>query len=955
MSRSWMARALGVCLLVAGAFTGCDNGSSPTGGGNNFTISISLANPTLSLEQGGSGTVGVTLERGGGYTGTVSLTVEGMPTGVSATADPASLAAGATSSTITVSAGAAASPGTYTLTVQATGSEVTAATATLNLTVTEAPGFSLALSPTSLTIQQGESGTSSATVTRVGGFSGAVALTVTGAPTGMSVTSDPGSVTGTSSTLTVSVAGSVDPGAYPLTVTGTAAGLSDQTATLTVTVTEAPAPSFSLNLTPSSLSIAQGDNGTSAVDITRDGGFDGEVALSVNGVPAGVTATPDPATTAGATSTLTVSVDVDAAPGTYTLTVTGTASGLADQTADLELTITAVVTGSFTLAMSPPAISVQQGASETSTVEITRTGGFDGDVALSVSGMPQGMTAEFSPAGAPGEGGDGPQGIAGNSATLTVTVDGTVAPNDYTLTVTGTADGLADETTTLAVTVTAAPSPSFSLTLNPSSLSLAQGGNGTSTIEITRSGGFTGEVALAVTGIPAGVTAAPDPAGTTGTTSTLSVAVGAGVAPGAYSLTVTGSAGGLDDQTANLDLTVTTSGGGQEVTWTFCEENGTPLWFAVQDGSGPWTQVVGVNDTYTFTLNSDKAGIAYVTGDAFGNYQTSLFYMTSANLGILGGSQCESPGETTKTVHGSVAGLSLTDQATITLGGAYASVLGTLAPTFTLQNVAQGIQDLIAARTATTVGGGGPVQEVDKLLFRRGLNPPDGSTLDVLDFGGAEAFDPVTRNLTIDNLGTDEAAVGLSYFTDHGASASLFSGLAAGASQTFPAVPGARQEAGDLHILSVTAAPAGAGADHTRGVTSMFHDAADQTVSLGPDLGTVAVSTVANAPYLRLRAQYTIQSEYDGAWVLNLGPEAGNGVSFVVTAGYLGGGGAFDQTVPDFSGVAGWQDAWGMTSGASVNWFMSATGWTSSGGIITSPYVEGGRVLSASRFGAINP
>jgi len=955
VKRSWVVRAAGVVLAVAATLSGCDGGNSPTDEGDNFTITISLSSSALSVEQDADGTVAVSLARGGGYTGTVSLSVEGTPSGVTATADPSSLAAGSTSSTITVSAAATADPGSYALTVRATGSEVSAATATLNLTVTEKPGFSLALSPTTLSIQQGEEGTSTAAVTRVGGFSGAVALAISGAPTGMTVTADPASVTGTSSTLTVSVDGSVTPGEYPLTVTGTASGLPDQTAALTVTVTEAPPPSFSLSLSPSSLSIAQGGDGTSTLEITRGGGFTGEVSLTVTGMPAGVTATLDPTATTGSTSAFAVSVGESVVAGSYTLTVTGTADGFEDQTTELELTVTAVVSGSFTLAMNPETLSIQQGASESSTVEITRSGGFEGDVALAVSGMPEGMTAEFSPAGAPAENGDKPQPITGNSAVLTITVGAAVTPDDFALTVTGTAEGLDEQTTALTVTVTPAPAPSFSLGLTPSSLSITQGGNGTSSLAITRGGGFAGEVSLAVTGMPAGVTAVADPAATTGSTSTLTVTVAGGVAAGSYTLTVTGTATGLADQTTDLSLTVTQSGAGQQVTWTFCDETGAPLWVAIQDGTGPWTQVVGANNTYTFSLSSEKAGVAFVTDNGSGAYSTFLYYASTSELVSFGGSQCTTPGEITKTVHGSVSGLGLTDQATVTLGGAYANVQGAGASTFTLEGVSQGPQDLIATRVIFSLDGGVVTQSVDKFLFRRSLEPADGSTLAVLDFGGAEAFDPVSRDLTIENLGTDQAGVSLSYFTAHGASAAVFTGFGGSGSQTFPAVPGSQQESGDLHILAVTAIPGDAQPDHTRSATSLFKDAADQTLTLGPVLGPVTVSSAATSPYLRPRAQYTVQSEYDGMWFLGFSQDSGNSATFLVTAGYQAGSTDFDRAFPDFSGTGGWQNIWGMSAGISTDWVMSANGWTTPGGIFGFPYVEGGLAFSATRMGSITP
>jgi len=88
-----------------------------------------------------------------------------------------------------------------------------------------APNFSIASSPTSLTIQQGGSDTSAITITSIGGFDQPVQLTVSGTPSGATAALNPEQVTpppdgSTTSTLTVSVGTTATLGSYTLTVTG---------------------------------------------------------------------------------------------------------------------------------------------------------------------------------------------------------------------------------------------------------------------------------------------------------------------------------------------------------------------------------------------------------------------------------------------------------------------------------------------------------------------------------------------------------------------------------------------------------------------------------------------------------------------------------------------------------------------------------------------------------------
>jgi subtilase family serine protease len=106
---------------------------------------------------------------------------------------------------------------------------------------------------------------------------------------------------------------------------------------------------------------------------------------------------------------------------------------------------------------------------------------------------------------------------------------------------------------------TTSSGPGFTLSPNPGSLSVAQGSNGTSTITVTPSGGFSGSVSLAASGLPSGVTAAFNPTSTTSPTnsSTLTLtASGTATIGGPTAVTITGTSGSLT-QTTTVNLTVT--------------------------------------------------------------------------------------------------------------------------------------------------------------------------------------------------------------------------------------------------------------------------------------------------------------------------------------------------------------------------------------------------------------
>jgi hypothetical protein len=89
---------------------------------SNFSLS---ASPTsLSLAQGGSGTLTISTAVTSGSAQTVSLSASGQPAGTTVSFNPTSVTAGS-SSTMTVSVGSSTAPGSYTITVTATGTSAT--------------------------------------------------------------------------------------------------------------------------------------------------------------------------------------------------------------------------------------------------------------------------------------------------------------------------------------------------------------------------------------------------------------------------------------------------------------------------------------------------------------------------------------------------------------------------------------------------------------------------------------------------------------------------------------------------------------------------------------------------------------------------------------------------------------------------------------------------------------
>jgi hypothetical protein len=300
--------------------------------GPNFSLSASPSSVTII--QGASGTSTVTVTPENGFTGSVSLSVSGLPAGVTASFNPSSTS---TTSVLTLTASSTAAIGTVTVSVTGTSGSLTNQTS-ITLNVNPTGNFTLSASPSSLSFIQGTSGTSTITVSPLSGFNGSVSFSASGLPSGVSASFNPTSSSSTS-TLTLTASSTAATGTVTVTVTGTSGNLSNA-ATISLTVTAAP--SYTLSASPNSLTISQGANGSSTITVAPQGGFTGSVSLSASGLPSGVTASFNPTSTA-TTSALTLTASTTANTGTVTVTITGT-SGSMTKTTTLSLTVRQVPT-----------------------------------------------------------------------------------------------------------------------------------------------------------------------------------------------------------------------------------------------------------------------------------------------------------------------------------------------------------------------------------------------------------------------------------------------------------------------------------------------------------------------------------------------------------------------------------------------------------------------------------
>ncbi len=399
----------------------------------NFLLS---ANATHTVPAGTTGSMTLTSTASGGFAAGIALSAQGQPSGVIVSFSPASIA-GSGASTVSFAVAAGAAAGVYPITVTGTSGSLTR-TATVNLTIT-VPTFSLSASVGSLSLTQGLSGRLTLSSNAAGGFAAPVALSAAGQPRGVAVSFSPATINGGGTAIvTVAVGMTAAAGTYPLTLTG-ASGTLLRTVQTTLTVTAA---SFSIIPATASVAVLQGASAIVALNTSATGVLSGPISLSMSAAPEGIVASLSASSVVPpGTATLSLSAAAGLAAGSYPIVISGVGDTVT-QKATVTLVVSNPAKPSFAFTVGSTTVTVTHGTSTSFTVESAPTGATVPVVALSVSGLPTGVTASFRPS------------IINGSGTSTVTLTAAAAANRGTAAVTlsGTA-GSTTQSSTVHLTV----------------------------------------------------------------------------------------------------------------------------------------------------------------------------------------------------------------------------------------------------------------------------------------------------------------------------------------------------------------------------------------------------------------------------------------------------------------------------------------------------------------------
>ncbi|WP_446742692.1 glycosyl hydrolase family protein [Silvibacterium acidisoli] len=308
----------------------------------------------------------------------------------------------------------------------------------------------------------------------------------------------------------------------------------------------------SLSFSASGPSAVEGTPGSSVFSFTTGGSFQGNVALSISGLPVGVTAgwNSSLVTISGGkgTATLTVTPSVSVAAGVYPFTVTASGSGL---TVSHSFNLTVKATAGIQVPVSPSVTMQSTGSASSSFTAqllpgITVAPGAPGCVATLASTLPTGVTA--------------------TAGTPTLSSSGTVS---FPFTLTGSPQAIAwsgrflvkfqvtDAKTgkvfsvsqygTLTITYV---KPTLTMTPSTTQIYVTQGSTAADNFSFTGGGSFYGAVKLTATGLASGLTGAwnqnPLTLSNDAGVATLSLTASSTATPGTYSFSVAAAGDSLN-------------------------------------------------------------------------------------------------------------------------------------------------------------------------------------------------------------------------------------------------------------------------------------------------------------------------------------------------------------------------------------------------------------------------
>ncbi len=500
------------------------------------SFGLSAAPESQSVTAGSNAALTVSTSAFNSFSGNISLSVTGLPAGVSASFSPSSVAAGSIS-TLTIKTTSGTLTGNYTFDIiGASGSLTNLITASVN--VTGGAAFALSTTPGSQTVSPGGNSPYVVNLTAVSGFTASVNLSVSGLPANATGSFNPTSVSaGGNSTLTISTTSNTPVGNFTFTITGSSGSLT--------------------NTTTAILDVASASGSSNVISID----FLGQDVAMASTEVAGVVAEPNWNDAGGLGSTSPLAL-VNAAGAATTATVTWSSHNvwetpITGQPGNARMMKGYLDTGSnTTTTVTVAGLPASSGGYQVYVYADGDNGGATRTGIYTISGA--GITATTIDLTDPANTNfSGTFTLANNSAGNYIVF--TINATGFTLLATGgtASDGFPRAPINGIQIVPLSPTPSFALSATPSSQTVSPGSNTSYSVSTSAIHGFTGAISLSVSGLPTNATGtfSPTPVNV-GSSSTLTITTASNTPTGSFTLTIIGTSGSLTS-TTSVTLNVT--------------------------------------------------------------------------------------------------------------------------------------------------------------------------------------------------------------------------------------------------------------------------------------------------------------------------------------------------------------------------------------------------------------
>ena len=372
------------------------------------------------------------------------------------------------------------------------------------------------------------------------------------------------------------------------------------------------------------------------------------------------------------------------------------------------------------------------------------------------------------------------------------------------------------------------------------------------------------------------------------------------------------------------------------VTLAYCAGEA-PLWVAQQDGGdGSWRTIDASGpNTWNLEFNQPLGGIALV----FEGQPLQLAMGASAELGTLLSHQVVNCGAQPGVISVNVAGIPEGTTGSASLAGRAAPLHNGLNE---LPQSGDGPHPLVAYRSEIDPDGS---TRPMAFIYRRGVNVPSGGMLTPpIDFNSVEAFPAATAYVVVDGIAAGEKGEVRTELLPEGWALHgsvlpsqlgfLYPLSTTSNSREYGALPRVHLQ-NEWQALYTLVHPVPTPPAVYRGGIIYFRTPANQVIPLGPLLAQGTV-TLASASPLRPRLTLPVQPEYNLELVGTFKqPPSARAVSFRITSNYRESPDEWVVTVPDFSLLPGWDQAWGLDPSAEVQ-----ASYVAYGGVF-SPHNEG--------------